>query len=277
MDDPELTRGGYSIFDETLADLTYPEVEALAREGAVILWGLGVIEEHGPHLPLGTDVYVPAARLRLVRKFLAERGIRALIVPPFYWGVNYVTGSFPGSFMVRPDVVIELMLDVFRSLKKDGFQKVFCFSGHGEALHNTTIDASVVRARADVGLDAYVVLSDALLKRLGIAPGQPHLVVTPAERTVGAFMDVHAGNWETSIVWATCPDLVRQEIVPTLKSTDFMPPDLAEWRKGGEHAQRKTPLGYLGDPAAADPAQGRQSLEWEAAAMAEAIAARARA
>ena len=48
MDDSELTRGGYSIFDETMADMTWPEVEAAARAGAVALWGLGVIEErHG--------------------------------------------------------------------------------------------------------------------------------------------------------------------------------------------------------------------------------------
>jgi creatinine amidohydrolase len=98
MDDPELMRNGYSIFDETLADLTYPEVEALARDGAVVLWGLGVIEEHGPYLPLGTDVYLPYVALKLVRRLLAARGIKAAILPPFYWGINNVTGSFAGSY-----------------------------------------------------------------------------------------------------------------------------------------------------------------------------------
>ena len=46
MDHPELTRGGYSIFHETMADMTWLEVERAARNGAVVLWGLGVIEEH---------------------------------------------------------------------------------------------------------------------------------------------------------------------------------------------------------------------------------------
>lgn len=263
---------GYSIFHETMADMTYPEVEQAARDGAVLLWGLGVIEEHGPHLPLGTDVYVPAARLRRVRGLLGARGIRALIMPPFYWGVNYVTGKFPGSFMVRPEIMIELMLDVFRSVRKDGFRTAFCLSGHGEALHNTTLDEGVRRARAETGLDAYVVLSESLCRRLGLEPAQPHLVVTAAERPTGKFMDVHAGNWETSVVWGAYPELVRQEIVPTLASTDFLGADLAEWRQGGEAARRKTPHGYLGDPAAADPEQGRRHLEHEAAAIADAIA-----
>ena len=62
MDHPELTRGGYSIFHETMADMTWLEVERAARNGAVVLWGLGVIEEHGPHLPLGTDVCICRTR-----------------------------------------------------------------------------------------------------------------------------------------------------------------------------------------------------------------------
>lgn len=84
MDDPELTRGGYSIFAETLADLTYQEVEALAKDGAVLLWGLGVIEEHGRHLPLGTDVYLPYAALKLTRRLLEAGGIKAANLPPFF-------------------------------------------------------------------------------------------------------------------------------------------------------------------------------------------------
>jgi creatinine amidohydrolase len=47
---------GYSIFHETMADMTFPELVQAAADRAVVLWGLGVIEQHGPHLPLGTDV-----------------------------------------------------------------------------------------------------------------------------------------------------------------------------------------------------------------------------
>jgi len=261
----------YSIFKDTMADMTYPEVEQAIRGGAIALWPLGVIEQHGPHLPLGTDVYVPMARLRRVRQILTGRGIQALIVPAFYWGVNHVTGIFPGSFHLRPEIMVEVMVDTFRSLKKDGFQKAFCLSGHGDALHNRTIDAGVVRGRADTGLDAYVVLSEGLLTRLGLDPAQPHLVVTPNERLAGPFMDVHAGDWETSVVMAEHPDLVREKIARTLPSTDFGPADLAEWRKGGEHTLRKTPHGYLGNPAAADAQRGGQDLDAESAAIAAAI------
>src|SRR5437016_5744048 len=91
------TSNGYSIFHETMADMTYPEVVAAARKGAVVLWGLGVIEQHGPHLPLATDVYLPYALLRRSREILAKKNISSVLMPPFYYGVNFVTAAFPAT------------------------------------------------------------------------------------------------------------------------------------------------------------------------------------
>src|SRR5262247_3486616 len=158
MDHPDLTRGGYSIFHETMVDMTWLEIERAARNGAVVLWGLGVVEEHGPHLPLGTDVYLPYATLKLSRRLLAARGIKAVVLPPFYWGINNVTGSFAGSITVRPDTMISLMLDVFQSLRKDGFEAVFCVSGQGDALHNHTMARGIERGRVETGIRAYFVV-----------------------------------------------------------------------------------------------------------------------
>ena len=61
------------------------------------------------------------------------------------------------------------------------------------------------------------------------------------------------------------------DVAAKLPSTGFLPADLAEWRKGGEHAMRKTPHGYLGDPASADAERGRKDMETESAAIAAAI------
>ncbi len=49
---------GYTIFEDTLADMTFLEVEESARNNAVVLFPIAVIEEHGPHMCLGTDVYL---------------------------------------------------------------------------------------------------------------------------------------------------------------------------------------------------------------------------
>ena len=94
---------------------------------------------------------------------------------------------------------------------------------------------------------------------------RPSQVVT--QHGPGAIVDLP----ETSVVMAEYPDLVREVIARGLPSTDFRPADLAEWRQGGEHAMRKTPHGYLGDPASADADRGARDLETESRWIAEAI------
>jgi creatinine amidohydrolase len=265
---------GYSIFHETMADMTYPELERAAADGAVVLWALGVIEQHGPHLPLATDVYIPSAILRRARAELARRGIPGVIAPPFYWGVNHVTGRFPGSFEVRAEIMVELLADAFRSFAKDGFGRVFCLSGHGDALHNRTIFEAVRTRGAAAGLDVRMIASPALARRLGIDPGDPHLAQTPPgeEAPAPPHLDVHAGQWETSLVLSICPGTVRAELLPQLEDTRLGPADLAEWRKGQDAARRVTPRGYFGDPSAADAARGEALLAAEARAVADAVA-----
>src|SRR5690348_287067 len=109
---PNPSAPGPSIFQDTIAEMTYPEVEAAIGRGAIALWSMGVIEQHGPHLPTATDVYIPSARLRAVKRLLAEEGVESIIIPPFYWGVNFVSASFPASIKVRAEVMIELVADV---------------------------------------------------------------------------------------------------------------------------------------------------------------------
>jgi creatinine amidohydrolase len=265
---------GYSIFHDTMADMTFPDVEAAARRGAIVLWALGVIEEHGPHLPLATDVYVPCATLREAKRILTERGIESVIAPPFYWGINAATAAFAGSFVVRPETMIELMKDVFRSLHKDGFSNVFCLSGHGDAAHNKVLFEGVKAGRTFGPIESYMLVSPAFAKRLEFDEADPHLAImhaTPSEPE--PYIDVHAGNWETSMIMAAYPGVVRTEIAATLTPTNYVLDDLIEWRKGDQHAVQKTPHGYFGDPASAEPERGHESIRTEGEIIARAIIA----
>lgn len=283
-----------NIFSDTIAEMTWMEVDQAAKDGAILLWAFGVIEQHGPHLPTGTDVYIPQARLRETKKILAERGITALIVPPYYWGINVASGAFPASYRVRPELMKELMSDLFESFSGDGFRHVFCFSGHGDKLHNLTIHQGIKMGVERTGMDVSFVSDTALLLRLGIPLDDPCVTVhkSGSGKLFGAltsspsafdeddkppkYVDVHAGQWETSMMLCSCPDLVHDEVRKTLLSTDFGPDDLNEWRKGFEHARAKTPLGYLGDPAAASLDEGRRSLRRSAERAADAIEERLR-
>ncbi|GGQ35864.1 creatinine amidohydrolase [Actinomadura coerulea] len=261
----------------TLAELTWHEVETAARSGAVLLWAFGVIEQHGPHLPTGTDVYLPMARLHAVRALLAERGVQALIVPPYYWGVNVVSGAFPASYGVRPELMREVMVDLLAGMARDGFGHVFCFSGHGDALHNRTVHDGVKAACERTAADASFVTEPALARRIGLDPDDPYLTLYgPDEGPPEGPVDVHAGRWETSLMMHTHPRLVREEVRALLEPSGLGPDELAVWRRGHEHARRVTPDGYLGDPAAASAGEGHRTQTAAAEQAADAIARRVR-
>ena len=267
---------GASILKDTIAEMTYEEVAAALGRSAIALWGCGVVEQHGPHLPTGTDIYIPSARLRLVRRMLADEGIEALIIPPFYWGVNHVSASFPASIKVRPEVMVALMVDVMKSLADDGLRVLYCTSGHNDRAHNAAIFEAVKQGSAASALHAAFLSEEMMIGRLGVTLDHPNVLpFLPAPpEAPPEFLDIHAGEWETSIMLAMNPEMVKDAALPGLVSTDLGPDDLAVWRNGHEDAKRVTPQGYFGDPASATAERGKAMLLAEAEAIVKAIAAR---
>jgi creatinine amidohydrolase len=271
---PEVTSRGYSIFDGTMADMTYPEIEKAAREKAIVIFPVGVIEAHGPHLPLGVDTYEGYIKAKLLKVELEKRGIQALIAPPFYWGINTATGAFPGSFSSREETVVNVLWDALASLKRWGLENVFFVNNHGDADHNLVILAAIRKARLDTGTRAYYVMEDQLAKRLGLTGKEAYaLVYRPVPLPPSKFIEVHAGGGETSVMWYYFPDLVRVDIWKTLMSTDKTLQDLVVWRRGWEDAKRVTPQAFFGDPTTASPERGQGAFNEFTAAAAGVIEA----
>jgi creatinine amidohydrolase len=279
-----LSQGGYSIFNETMVDLTFQEVEEAAKQNTIVLWPMGVIEEHGPHLPLGTDIYNSYIEFKQVARLLKAAGKSVIIAPPMYWGINEATASFGGSFTVRPSTLKSIIEDGFMSFRKDGFKTVYIINGHNDRLHNQTIVEGVELARATTGVRGFVILNPQVRDRLGLSGSEPHVLMVgqagppaaapqsnAAPVSTAQFIEVHAGAGETSTVWRFFPSLVKTQIIPTLIGTRYGPDDLAEWRKGWENARRKTPLGYFGDPAGANPERGGQAHATSTTRTAQAI------
>jgi creatinine amidohydrolase len=230
MDDPELMRNGYSIFDETLADLTYPEVEALARDDAVVLWGLGVIEEHGPHLPLGTDAIIPH---HLALRVAATR--RLIVAPPILYGAysRPRTGGgrhFPGSVGLPGRTLERVVGDLVRDWMRQGFRRVLVLNGHWE-------NAWTVLEGIEQAVEPYVRTHKAVLV---------HWWDQVRDEDVGAiFGDVfpgweaeHASIAETSMMEVLAPELVRTDLkaeggAKRLVTYDiFPPPEDILWPNG---------------------------------------------
>ena len=91
----------------------------------VILIPVGSTEQHGPHLPLGTDT--------MVAMMLAEDAAvstQVVVAPPLWFGWSPHHMVLPGTIAVRPEVLIEILFDIIDSLHKHGFAKFVVINGH---------------------------------------------------------------------------------------------------------------------------------------------------
>ena len=256
--------GKVNIFEETMAHMTYVQVEEAAREGTIVLFPIGVIEEHGPHLPLAVDIYGSYLQSRAVKSELKKRGIKSLIAPPFYWGINIATGSFGGSFTCREETMISVLSDTMGSLKNWGFHQIFFINHHMDGRHTKALDKVIQKARTEIGIETYWIMDQFFVKRLGFKGDEPYLLIhkslLPSDPT-SPYLNIHAEGYETSFMWYYLPELVNLEVWKILRPTNLSLDDLLVWKKGGMEARKVTPLGYFGDPTTASPERGREEIE----------------
>ncbi len=244
-----LERKGYSIFRDTLVDLTWPEVKQAAEEKRLVLLPLGVIEEHGPHMSLGPDAYLSYFRCVALKRQLAARHVEAVIAPPVYWGIMAAgeTGAYPGSFTVSPVTMKALLGDVFADLKNWGFERVFVVNRHGDRTHRKVLFDAIAEAKERLGLTFY---NDR--ERADAEANGPELKL-PAG--VKLFMpDFHAGAPETADMAAFFPEEVDLKTAASLKPEATF-----------------HPLGYVGDPASSRRLDARAFFEAEVGFLADCI------
>ncbi len=99
--------------------------DLLENSRRVAIIPVGSTEQHGPHLPLGTDTYVA--------KMIAEDAgqiTQALVCPPVWFGWSPHHMVLPGTITIRPEVLIEYLYDIIESLCKHGFNKIVLINGH---------------------------------------------------------------------------------------------------------------------------------------------------
>jgi len=269
-----------SLKDESLAEMTATAIQAAAGRDAVVLLPIGVMECHGPHLPIGTDAFIASALCGATRRYLAERHCEAVIAPPFYWGINSILAEFPGSFRIRPQTASMLLTDVIHSLLANSFQRVLLISHHGDRAHNEMIRDVLLRLHEEGHKGVrwlYTPFRWRMFERLGMSGKEPIWVPwdpTPAleDFKLTGILGVHADEFETAAIVRYYPELVDYEALKDLEPTQLTVDDLQDWREGADKARRLTPDGYFGAPNPIDPELWRHFDE-TARIMAQAVAA----
>ena len=132
---------------QKLEELRWPQIEALDRERTMFILPVGMIEEHGPHLPVGADTFgvmfeVNGAAARVSD---AMPQWRVVIMPPINYGesgANEIANDLihPGTYSIRQSTLRALVADVGAQVAQNGFKWIFVMNGHGAPTHNIAIN-----------------------------------------------------------------------------------------------------------------------------------------
>jgi len=268
---------GYSVFTGTMVDMPWPQVEAAAGRGAIVLLPVGIIEEHGPHLGLGVDTYSAYLVAVKAKETLEARGIETLVAPPQYWGISPATGIFGGTFSVRPETMKALIVDIVANLKGWGFGKIFTVNWHADGLHVKTLYEAVAEARRASGADVRFIASDFDLRRLHLTGDEEGVLVQQNAPGIGGgpgpYLDVHAGSMETAVMVKFFPEGLDEDYIRGLEMTRLTGEDLRDLGKSEELTRALIPDGYFGNPAAFDTHAAEENIDAVVASYADTITA----
>lgn len=266
------------MFQDTMVNMKWTDIQDYSDKDALVLLPLGVIEEHGPHLCLGTDIYTAHIYCLEIKKRLEEKGYTAVIAPPFYWGVCQCTRGFIGSFHIRLETAKMLLFDILSSLKEFGFTKVFGVNAHGDIEHAVAIMHAFKEANEQLGIAACYPFAEDRLCHYGLTGNEPYISpIKPQEIKVSKAPvgDVHGGDMETATINAFYPHLVDAKKAKALPDVALDNDKGEAWLFGG-HIKELSPEGYLGAPAYYDSVDIQGNIDDYAFRISEAIIKRIR-
>jgi creatinine amidohydrolase len=244
---------------QPLAAMTWEEARDAAGPRSVAVLPVGAVEAHGPHLPLETDVIIAAAMARAGAARLVARGRSAVVLPPLAYTAAPFAQGFAGTVSLRPDTVTATVLDIARALARHGFGVLALANAHLDPTHLASLDAAVGAIRSAIGL----------------AVAFPNLTAKPwALRLGDEFRSgaCHAGRFETSIVLAERPELVRETTMAALPgNTASLSRAIRDGKQSFEEAGGAQ--AYFGFPAQATAKEGRATVEVLGAILEEAVEA----
>ncbi len=260
LDIKNFAKGGYSIFDKTMVDMSWQDIEKSISKNAIVLFPIAVIEEHGPHMNCGPDIYQIYLATKMIKWNLEKKGIETLIVPPVYWGIADIGKEFPGNFTIREETFKYLLHDIFISLKSWGVNNVVVFDGHGEPKHNEIIREAILNANTEINLLTYFCVDQNHVNKYQQTPFKDYIIPVnykPSIKIDCKYDNHHADCHETGVMAGFYPEMVDTVLARKLEPTNFRdsikyksPRDITEdWYK---NAKQITPLGYFGDPASFD-------------------------
>lgn len=219
-----------------IEQITMPRFEEGRRRTQTVILPFGSVEEHGPHLPLGTDTFQVE---EVCRKAAEEAGV--FVAPALPYGVCRSTGDHPGTIGIGTPALRALVLDLGGAFYGQGLRNFLFISGHAGKTHLMTI--------LDAGEELLSTFSDV---RIAVVSEYSEMLAAGRD-VIQTEEDSHAGEVETSRILFLHPDLVRGSAPEEYPS---FPPHLLIRDK-----VRFWPGGVWGDPGKASAEKGGRLME----------------
>jgi creatinine amidohydrolase len=244
-------------------DIHWPDVSGAGPAHWIAVLPLAATEQHGPHLPVGTDVMIAQAYLARVQELLPDT-LPVTFLPLQPVGISTEHVSYPGTLTLPTEVALKTWMALGESVARAGVKKLVMVTSHGGNSAAMTLVAQDLRAQQ--GLLAVTTAWSRF--------GAPEGLFSAEELHHG----IHGGAVETSIMLARYKQHVRSE-----KIAEFRPAGIAmekDYRWLSAHrpapfawqAQDLHPSGAAGDATQASAEKGQRLLDHGARAFCELLA-----
>ena len=101
---------------------------------------VGVVEEHGAHLPLGLDSFAAEVYAAAAARQLEDNGYEVLVAPTISYGVARAAIDFPGTLSLEPETLRSMVVEIGRSLARHGLKRLVVLNGHRDLHHMKSLD-----------------------------------------------------------------------------------------------------------------------------------------
>ena len=219
-----------------IQEITMTDFEKGLEKTQTVIIPVGTTEEHGAHLPLGTDIIHV---YEMVKE--AAKKVDIFIAPPVYYGLCRSTSQHPGTLTISGDSFRSLMADIVRSLYAQQLRNFIIISGHAGGTHMSSLN--------EVGELLLHDLPEANIAIVSLF----ELIERDALNIIETKGDSHAGELETSLILYSKPHLVR---TPAASSYPQMPRYFLIRNK-----RKLWPTGVWGDPTKASAEKGKKVFE----------------
>jgi creatinine amidohydrolase len=243
-------------------EFTWPEVREAVTQNRVAVLPVGTVEQHGPHLPLVTDVLTSTEMSRRAVERMPEG---AVLMPSVYYSFNEHHLDFPGTIAVEGPTIVNYVTDIGKSLAHHGFRKILLVNGHGSNVPFLDVAARNITLRTESIC--------AMVSWWSLIPRELFTELRESEYPGGM---AHGCELETSVLLYLRGDLVQMDKAE--KDISFQPTEFFYWDLQSpspvffqEWFSRYSRTGTVGDPTKASREKGERFVNGVVGRLADLI------